>query len=138
MYTIGKVATLAGVSSDTLRYYEKEHLITPASKTAAGYRLYNDEAVRRIRFIKHAQRCGFTLSDIHELLTLKQTDSACCEDVRSLAIEKKLRIEHKLRALQAMSRTLDDLIQGCEGSEAATDDCPILAALEGSLREVSP
>jgi MerR family Zn(II)-responsive transcriptional regulator of zntA len=137
MYTIGKVATLAGVSPDTLRYYEKEHLITPASKTDAGYRLYNDEAVRRIRFIKHAQHCGFTLSDIHELLTLKQADSACCEDVRSLAIEKKLRIEHKLLALQAMSRSLDELIQGCEGGKAVTDNCPILAALENSLHEVS-
>ncbi|MBI3144678.1 MAG: heavy metal-responsive transcriptional regulator [Pseudogulbenkiania sp.] len=137
MYTIGKVATLAGVSPDTLRYYEKERLITPASKTAAGYRLYNDEAVRRIRFIKTAQHCGFSLSDIQELLTLKQAESACCEDVRSLAIEKKLHIEHKLRALQAMSRALDDLIQGCEGGEAATDDCPILAALENSLHEVS-
>ncbi len=124
---------MAGVSADTLRYYEKEHLITPASKTAAGYRLYNDEAVRRIRFIKTAQHCGFTLSDIHELLTLQQADSACCEDVRSLAIEKKLRIAHKLKALQAMSRALDELIQGCEGGEAVTDNCRILAALENSL-----
>lgn len=135
MHTIGKVAALAGVSPDTLRYYEKEHLITPASKTAAGYRLYNDEAIRRIRFIKHAQQCGFTLSDIQELLKLKQNDSACCEDVRGFAIEKRLRIEHKLRALQAMSHALDDLIQNCEGGKAATDDCPILAALENSLHE---
>jgi DNA-binding transcriptional MerR regulator len=71
MYTIGKVAALAGVSAATLRYYEKEGLITPASKTVAGYRQYNDEALRRIRFIKHAQHCGFTLTDIKELLTLK-------------------------------------------------------------------
>lgn len=101
MYPIGKVATLAGVSTDALRYYEKERLITPASRTAAGYRLYNDEAVRRIRFIKHAQHCGLTLSDIQKLLTLKQADNACCEDVRTLAIEKKLRMAHKLTALQA-------------------------------------
>ncbi len=137
MYTIGKVAALADVSADTLRYYEKEGLITPASKTAAGYRLYNDEAVRRIRFIKHAQHCGFALSDVKELLTLKHAESACCEDVRSLAIEKKLRIEHKLKALQVMSRALDGLIQSCEGGEQATDDCTILAALENSLHEVS-
>lgn len=138
MYTIGKVAALAGVSADTLRYYEKERLIMPASKTAAGYRLYNDEAVRRIRFIKHAQQCGFTLSDIHELLTLKQTDSACCEDVRSLAIEKKLCIERKRKALQAMSAALHDLIHNCAGGTASTDRCSILAALENSLHEVSP
>ncbi|PKO72194.1 MAG: heavy metal-responsive transcriptional regulator [Betaproteobacteria bacterium HGW-Betaproteobacteria-14] len=137
MYTIGKVAMLAGVSTDTLRYYEKEHLIRPASKTAAGYRLYNDEAMRRIRFIKHAQQCGFTLSDIRELLTLKQADGACCEDVRSLAIEKKLRITHKLLALQAMSHALDDLIKSCSGGKAVTADCPILAALENSLAEAA-
>lgn len=137
MYTIGKVATLADVSADTLRYYEKERLIAPTSKTAAGYRLYNDDAVRRIRFIKHAQHCGFSLSDVKELLTLKHAESACCEDVRRLAIEKKLRIEHKLKALQAMSRALDGLIQSCEGGEQATDDCPILAALGNSLRKVS-
>lgn len=137
MYTIGKVAVLADVSADTLRYYEKEGLIAPASKTAAGYRLYNDDSLRHIRFIKHAQHCGFTLSDIQELLTLKHTESACCEDVRSLAIEKKLRIEHKLKALRVMSRALDDLIQSCEGGEQATDACPILGALESSLKEVS-
>lgn len=137
MYTIGKAAALADVSADTLRYYEKEGLIAPAARTAASYRLYNDEALRRIRFIKHAQHCGFALSDIKELLTLKHTENACCEDVRSLAIEKKLRIEHKLKALRVMSRALDDLIQSCEGGEQATNDCPILAALENSLHEVS-
>lgn len=136
MHTIGKVAALAGVSPDTLRYYEKEHLITPASKSDAGYRQYNDEAVRRIRFIKHAQHCGFTLADIKELLGLKRADSACCEDVRSLAIEKKLLIEHKRRTLQAMSRALDDLIQSCDGGMKPTKDCPILNALENCLPEM--
>ena len=137
MYTIGKVAGHAGVSTDTLRYYEKEALITPASKTAAGYRLYNDEAVRRIQFIKHAQHCGFTLSDIKALLTLRSADRACCGDVRSLAIEKKLQIERKPRSLQTMSRALDDLIQSCDGGKNPTDACPILGALESSLQAVS-
>ena len=137
MNTIGKVATLVGVSTDTLRYYEKERLIEPTSKTASGYRQYNDDAVGRIRFIKTAQHCGFSLSEIHELLTLKRADRACCEDVRSVAIEKKLRVAHKLRALQAMSAALDDLIQSCEGGAVATDDCAILAALENSLNGVS-
>lgn len=137
MYTIGKAATLAGVSADTLRFYEKERLIAPTSKTAAGYRLYSEDGLRRIRFIKTAQHCGFTLSDIQELLKLKLADGACCEDVRNLAIQKKLRVEHKLRALQAMSAALDDLINGCQGGELETADCAILAALENSLKQVS-
>lgn len=138
MHTIGKVARMAGVSADTLRFYETEGLLAPASKTAAGYRLYDNDAVRRLRFVKHAQACGFTLSDVKELLTLKSKDSACCEDVRSLVVEKKLRIERKLKALHAMSRALDGLIRSCDGGLDPTDDCPILGALDDSLREASP
>lgn len=137
MYTIGKVARLTGVSTDTLRYYEKEQLIAPISETAAGYRLYNDDGLLRIRFIKRAQHCGFTLSDIHELLTLKRAGDACCEDVRSVAIEKKLRIAHKVKALQVMSIALDGLIAHCDGGERAIDECSILGVLESGLHEVS-
>lgn len=58
MFTIGKLASRTHVSNDTLRYYEQEGLIEPAGKSPAGYRLYDNESVRRIRFIKHAQRCA--------------------------------------------------------------------------------
>lgn len=61
---IGKVAKLAEVSIDTVRYYEREGLLSPVQKSGAGYRLYNDEAVRRLNFIKHAQHCGLSLADI--------------------------------------------------------------------------
>jgi Zn(II)-responsive transcriptional regulator len=135
MYTIGKVAVQAGVSIDTLRYYEKEGLIAPASRSESGYRLYNDEAVRRIRFIKHSQHCGFTLSEIQEVLALKRSDAACCKDVRQLAIEKKLQIEYKIKTMRAMSKALDELIVTCNDETKPLDDCPILAALENSLAE---
>ena len=64
MLTIGKLATLAGISADALRYYEREGLIEPAGKSAAGYRLYDKDSARRVQFIKHAQHCGFTLAEI--------------------------------------------------------------------------
>src|SRR6516225_5603413 len=67
MFTIGKLAGLTSVSNDTLRYYEQEGLIRPTAKSAAGYRLYDQDSARRIHFIKHAQRCGFTLAEIREL-----------------------------------------------------------------------
>jgi DNA-binding transcriptional MerR regulator len=62
LFTIGKLAGIAGVSSDTLRYYEREGLIEPAGKSPAGYRLYDKDSARRLRFIRHAQQCGFTLA----------------------------------------------------------------------------
>ena len=71
MLTIGKLAALAEVRTDTLRYYERERLLTPAAKSGSCYRLYDRDSVRRIRFIKQAQHCGFTLAEISQLLALR-------------------------------------------------------------------
>jgi MerR family Zn(II)-responsive transcriptional regulator of zntA len=128
--TIGQVASAVKVSTDTLRYYEREGLIGPASKTTGGYRLYDSEAVRRVRFIKQAQQCGFTLSEIRSLLALRSSDAACCSDVRRVALEKKLQLEAKIKAMRAMSKALDSLIVTCTDESRPLDDCPILAALE--------
>lgn len=136
MLTISKMADLAGVSTDTLRYYEKEGLLVPTSKTEAGYRLYDAATVGRIHFIKDAQQCGFALSDIRELLSLKRRDSACCDDVRHLVIEKKLQLSAKIAVMQRMSGTLDQLLAKCTRGSLPLDDCPILAALEDGLNEV--
>lgn len=130
MLTIGKLAKASDISPDALRYYEREGLLAPARKTESGYRLYGEEAVRRVRFIQHAQACGFTLAEIRELLHLRQADNACCNDVRSRAIEKKLQLAAKIRAMQVMSAALDRLITECAGGSLPVDDCPILAALE--------
>ena len=133
MLTIGKVAALSNTSTDTLRFYEREGLLVPTSKTAGGYRLYGPDAVQRIRFIKHSQQCGFALAEIREMLELRTQDSACCDDVRKLTIEKKLQLEQKIRALQAMSRALDTLIATCMNEERPVDECPILSALDSAI-----
>lgn len=128
--TIGKLAQAGSISTDALRYYEREGLLLPASKTDSGYRLYGQDAVRRVRFIQHAQACGFTLAEIRELLHLRQNDRACCNDVRQRAIEKKLQLAAKIRAMQTMSAALDRLIVACADGTQSVDECPILAALE--------
>lgn len=133
MHTIGKLARAAQVTTDTVRYYEKEGLISPSAKTDAGYRLYDEDAIRRLRFIKQAQLSGFSLSEISELLALKSSDEACCKDVKSVAIAKKLQLEHKIKALQVMSQALSELISVCDDEARPLDACPILAALETSV-----
>lgn len=130
MLTIGKLASLTSVSNDTLRYYEEEGLISPAGKSPAGYRLYDHDSARRIHFIKHAQQCGFTLAEIRDLLELRSRDKACCGDVRTRAIEKKLQIESKIRAMKAMSKALDQLIAECANEKQPVKECTIIAALE--------
>lgn len=130
VFTIGRLATESGVSRDALRYYEREGILAPAGKTCAGYRLYEANAVRRIRFIQHAQRCGFTLAEIHELLDLRQTGAACCADVRQRAVDKRRQLTDRIHAMQAMATALDELIAACTDGHRPVDDCPILAALE--------
>jgi DNA-binding transcriptional MerR regulator len=130
MFTIGKLASLTSVSNDTLRYYEHEGLVKPAGKSLAGYRLYDRDSVRRIHFIKHAQHCGFTLAEIRGLLVLRGRDKACCGDVRTRAVEKKLQIENKIRAMKAMSSALDQLIADCADETQPVKECTIIAALE--------
>jgi MerR family Zn(II)-responsive transcriptional regulator of zntA len=134
MLTIGKVAKRADVSIDTIRYYERHGLLSPVQKSGAGYRLYNDEAVRRLNFIKHAQHCGLSLAEIGRLLDLKRQDDACCEDVRSLVVQKKLQLKQKIKSLKAMSQALSELIAICVDDAKPLDACPILAVLEASLK----
>jgi DNA-binding transcriptional MerR regulator len=135
MFTIGKVAERAQVSADSIRFYEREGLISPAGKSDSGYRLYTDEAIRRLGFIKHAQQCGFSLAEIRELLDLRRDDRSCCDDVYRVAIEKKLQLETKIKALNAMSRALSGLIEICSHDEKSLEECPILGALEAGLKQ---
>lgn len=130
MLTIGKVAAAAEVSRDTLRYYEREGLLIPAAKTASGYRVYDNDALRRIRFIRQAQECGFSLSEIRDLITLRSRQSACCSEVRNVAIAKKLEVEARLKALQSISQALDELIATCVDEDRPLSDCPIISRLE--------
>lgn len=135
MLTIGKVAERAQVTADSIRFYEREGLIRPAGKSESGYRLYTEEAIRRIEFIKQAQECGFSLADIRELLELRSTDSACCDDIYRVSVEKKLQLEHRIKALNAMSQALTRLIDMCSHDRKSLDECPILGALEAGLEE---
>jgi DNA-binding transcriptional MerR regulator len=136
MLTIGRLAALAEISADTLRYYEDEGLIAPADRSASGYRLYDQDSVKRLRFIKQAQHCGFTLAEIRELLALRSSDRACCDDVRRQAIEKKLQLEHKIKAMKSMSKALDRLIADCTRKGRPVVECTILAALEQAAGKV--
>jgi len=130
MLTIGKLARIADVSSDTLRYYERQGLIAPAGKSPVGYRLYDKDSAQRLHFIKRAQHCGFTLAEIRDLLVLRARDAACCGDVRKRAIEKKRQLEGKIRSMRAMSKALDRLIADCVDETQPVEECAILAAFE--------
>ena len=130
--TIGKLAQLVDVSANAVRFYEREGLMQLPPQTDGGYRVYGDRDVARLRFIKQAQHCGFTLAEIQALLHLRDEASSCCTDVRSKVIEKKLGLETRIKAMKAMSKALDQLIADCSNDTRPADDCSILAALSGT------
>ena len=123
---IGTLAKRAGVSIDTVRYYEKSGLLAPQARRASGYRRYSDLQLSRLRFIRRAQNLGFTLKDVRELLGLsKERDIARVKR----AAEKKLSdVEQKILALQRIRSGLAELVAACPGHGQA-EDCPILKAL---------
>src|SRR5687768_16144188 len=106
MYTIGRLALRAKVNTDSVRFYERQGLLAPATKTDAGYRLYTDDAVRRIAFIKHAQRCGFSLAEISELLQMDSPDPSVRARAYRLADDKQAEIDDTIESLRTMSEAL--------------------------------
>jgi MerR family mercuric resistance operon transcriptional regulator len=124
---IGEVATRAGVNLQTIRYYEREGLLVAPPRTPSGYRIFPNNAVVRVRFIKRAQELGFSLREIRGLLSLPAIAGA--EQVRALARAKIADIEEKMRTLEVMKNTLTALADRCPGC-GPLSECPILDALE--------
>lgn len=134
-FTIGQIAARAEVSADSIRFYERERLLAPDGRSDSGYRMYTEEALRRLEFIKHAQQCGFSLGEIRELLDIRGDDRACCDDIYRVAVGKKLQLEAKIRALRTMSEALSELIEACSHDTKPLEACPILSALESSMAQ---
>ncbi len=128
--TVGRLARDAGVNPETVRYYERQGLVSPAARTESGYRIYQQESVRRIRFIKRAQELGFSLHEIKELLSLRVDSDATASDVRVRAQAKLVSIEEKIQHLQDIQQSLTQLIESCHGAGPAAD-CPLLENLDG-------
>lgn len=128
--TRSEVASKAGVNPETLRYYEREALIPEPPRSSAGYRLYDDSYVDRIRFIGRAQELGFTLKEIKELLELRGGPEATCADVKGQAEAKLEEMDAKIHDLQRIRDALAVLAKTCAGGTAPTTACPILDAME--------
>jgi DNA-binding transcriptional MerR regulator len=127
-----QVAAEAGVNLQTLRYYERRGLLAEPPRLESGYRAYEADAVRTVRFVKTAQRLGFTLTEIESLLDLAAGGPANCESAQALAMEKVAELERKIENLIAMRDSLLQLVANCERPRARRD-CRLLTAIEHDL-----
>lgn len=132
--TIGQVARDAGVGVETVRFYEREGLLEQPARRASGYRIYELDAVDRLRFIKQAQRLGFTLREIKELFALKLDPAATRSQVRERAEAKIADIDQRIAELKRMKKALAPLIVACDG-KGKLEGCPILNAIEAPCHD---
>lgn len=124
----GDLAEAAGVNIHTVRYYESRGLLPKPPRTGSGYRMYGEEDVKRLRFIKRAQELGFTLEEIGELLGLRVVPGAGAE-VRSRTGGKIEEIDGKIRDLQRIRAKLVELSEACD-HHGSSEACLVLHALE--------
>jgi len=131
MYRIGELAKLCKVKTDTLRFYDKQGLLAPSSRTEAGYRIYTKKDAERLRFILKAKAIGFTLLEISELLSVELDKSnKACADVKSLVDLKLADINEKIEQLNYFKSALQQLSNACCGGLESAEHCSILEALE--------
>lgn len=129
----GEVARRCGVHVETIRYYEDRGLLPKPRRTAANYRLYDEDSVQRVRFVKRAQELGFTLAEIKELFSLRASGTARCADVYQRAEKRVREIDAKIRALRVMRRAHSELMSQCSDRRSISE-CPVLDAFESETK----
>jgi MerR family transcriptional regulator, copper efflux regulator len=128
--TIGRVANAAGVSIDTIRFYERQRLLAAPRRTFSGYRNYSEDVLDQLRFIGDAKRLGFTLKEIRELLSLGVKSTAECGPVTRKAEAKLAVMNEEISRLLGLRRTLRKMVEACGGN------CAPMRASRGRKKEI--
>ena len=134
-FTIGALADAAAVNVETIRFYQRKGLIPAPVRPSGSIRRYASADLARVRFIKSAQRLGFSLDEVSDLLTLE--DGTHCDEARAVA-ERKLRdVREKLTVLRRIESALGKLVVQC-GSARGAVTCPLIASLQQGRRQTRP
>lgn len=127
-YRISELAEKCGVNKETIRYYEKIGLLSEPSRTDSGYRVYSDDTVDRINFIKRMQDLGFSLAEINKLFGVVDKDNERCRDMYDFVSQKIDDVQDKIRDLKRIEHMLMKLKECCP-DEKSLHECPIIETL---------
>lgn len=130
-YTIGSLAKAARIPTSTVRYYERRGLLEPQSRSHANYRVYDEQAVRRLHFVRSAQAAGFTLSDIAVLLRFRDGDAAPCRRVQDLITTRLKVVARQIEQLRGVDGMLHGWLRVCRRTEKS-GRCGLLEGLADS------
>ena len=131
MYLIGQLAKLCDVSSDTLRFYEKNGLLKPAGRSDSGYRLYSEADLSRVKFILRSKAVGLSLDEIRELLDIRlEASQHSCAEVKAITQAKLDEVDRKMAELRRIRTALKKINDACCGHiDDNASHCSILEAL---------
>lgn len=126
MVPIGEASRRSGVTIETIRYYEREGVVDKPGRSPAGRRLYTDDEIAQLRFVRRCRDLGFPMAIIQAFLSMSSDRDRSCDKVRSLADDHLVDIENKIENLIALRTVLRSLSRNCD---AGTASCPMLDAL---------
>lgn len=131
---IGQVAAQTGLSTDAIRFYERERLLHTAARSNGGFRLFSGADIDKLLFIRNAQELGFSLGEIRELLGLKQASRPNCQQVEHLLEHKIAMVRGKISSLRKLEGELRRAASDCQSNlrrtnNGVTKDCPVLAEI---------
>jgi Hg(II)-responsive transcriptional regulator len=132
---IGQLARKTGAERQTIRYYESLRLLDEPQRNSSGYRVYDNEAARRLMFIKRAKSIGLTLNEIRTLIEISVGKANRCEEIRDFAADKLRDVREKIYHLQTIEKALSDLKGLCDNSGDSLH-CPFIEnLLEDCIKE---
>ncbi|AUD00086.1 MerR family transcriptional regulator (plasmid) [Bradyrhizobium sp. SK17] len=126
-FSIGALSERSEVNIETIRYYEKIGIMPAPARSAAGYRIYGVEHVRRLHFVRRGRELGFSLDELRNLLRLVDGHAFTCAEVNALTVEHLRDIRRKIVDLQRLERAMSDMAAQCKGDQVP--ECPIIDAL---------
>lgn len=127
---IGRLSQLTDCKVETIRYYEKIGLLPEPARTEGGYRVYDEEHMKRLSFIRRCRELGFTIDEIRGLLALVDGGKYTCGDIKKLTLEHVDSIRQKITDLKKLEKTLSKIASQCSGG--STPECPIIDALSAT------
>ena len=131
--TISQLAQAAEIPTSTVRYYERIGLLIPENRSRGNYRLYGDESLEKLKFIRAAQAIGFTLDDVKALLLTPSSNAASCREVQSLIEGRLAEVGERLKDLRHVQRVLKSSLEKCHETEQ-TDCCHVIKTLRETTK----
>lgn len=132
-WNIGQFAKRSGTTPDALRYYERLGLLTPSGRSDGGYRRYDDAAVERLGFIRHAQALGLTLAEVRDIIRIAEEGEAPCEHVEATLARHLREVDARMAELRSLRRDIEQVLAAAPKARTGTACiCGIIESIERS------